>query len=114
MRGSWSWSNIRHQLVELHLDRLQERWQVVDEVDDLAHEGPEEERHALDQDDDDQGIDDEDGQAPAQAASRQPADDRVEDVDEQGAEDEGAERAAAHVEHDQEQEGRPDGDGGPR
>ena len=83
---------------DLDLELHRQGGEVLDEPDELVHEGGEGEVDDLDDRDDRHDVDEQDRERSAHASPDQPAHRRLEQVDEQQADDEGADGIASHPE----------------
>ena len=102
------------QAFDLELELHRQGGEVLDEPDELVHEGGEGEVDHLDDGDDRDDVDKQDRERSTHASPDQPAHWRLEQVDEQQAEHEGAHGIASHPEHDAEDHRSDDEDGDAR
>ena len=86
--------------LELGVELLGELREVLDEAEDLLEERRQGDGQEREEGHDPDDVDDEDRERPPEAAPDEPADRRVEQIDEQEAEDERADAVARHPEHE--------------
>ena len=86
------------ELLELRIEVRRELREVGNEAQDLVDQRRQRQRQERDEGSDRDHVDDQDGKRPTHAATHQPSNRRIEQIDEEQADDEGPDAVASHPE----------------